>query len=222
MLSTVQGLDERSGIYLGVGVCGQFAALVYSVSYLGGDVIACGVLVNKGEMAQAVSLHLPRQVGVEGRGLAAQRDGEFPMMGFSCQVGDIRAYHEVVESGYTPQWSVLLGVFLGQDERYPHLEVSLAVCGQGVGIHLLVGLALCPPTPQGRLAVHLVFHLGVAHGNAGVSAGFSAHYQRVARFVVLLHFRENDFEGGTLIFLHLEKTAAPEVCAYGVVTRQST
>ena len=113
MLSTVQGLDERSGIYLGVGVCGQFAAVVYSVSYLGGDVIACGVLVNKGEMAQAVPFHLLWQVGVESRRLVAQWDGEFSVVSFSSQVGDIRAYHEVIETGDTPQWDNVLRVFLG-------------------------------------------------------------------------------------------------------------
>ena len=113
VLTASLGLDECGGIYLRVGIRGLLAAVIYLVSHLGGDVVARRVLVDEGEMAQAVPFHLLWQVGVESRRLVAQWDGEFSVVSFSCQVGDIRAYHEVIETGDTTQGGDVLRVFLG-------------------------------------------------------------------------------------------------------------
>ena len=130
-------------------------------------------------------------------------------MGFTSLVGHVSRAHKVVEHGV-----------VGLRQHHRHLDGERAVAGShGLALgHCLIGsrrtddsIIVVPivgaaprPPPHRTAAHHLIFHLGLLHGNTGIGTGLSLDVKRVAVLVVVLHLVELHLERRPLVFFHAE------------------
>ena len=184
---------ERN-LFVAVGLIGR---IVYLIIHLSSHILACKVLIYKGEARQTVAIDAFGQVAIEVDRTVAEWQRNRSFVTLACTV-----CHGGTDIIGIVTWQVVLS--FGKMQGNPNDEAAGLVGHQCIFFNRDLALvAPTPPIPIGS-AHHRAYDLCTLHGHACIALGRAFHADGIAILVALRIGCEVHGERGPLVFLNME------------------
>ena len=175
-------------------------AFINAIFQLARNRHSAGISISKSHGLQTVYLYPLRHIHRESSRPGAQRQTHLAFMTLAADVRNHGRNREIKEAGDAHEVVLLRFCNLQWDF---HLKGSVLAGHGGICLYQLIGRTGTPP-PHLVSAGHLISYLGSLHRHSGIGLGCSLHHNGITPGISLVHLREGNLEGRTLVFLYSE------------------